>query len=51
LLKWTAIWCHFITRGRENYMIWSKYGGVGENILQETFDDDVTMPNVAPDCY
>jgi hypothetical protein len=31
----------------ENYMIWSKYGGVGENVPQETFDD-VIMPAVTP---
>jgi hypothetical protein len=28
-------------------MIWSKHGEVGENVPQETFDDEI-MPNVAP---
>jgi hypothetical protein len=30
-----------------DYTIWSKNGEVGENVLQENFDD-VIIPNVAP---
>jgi hypothetical protein len=30
-----------------DYTIWSRHWEVGENILQETFDD-VIMPDVAP---
>ena len=38
---------HLITRGfMSNYTIWTMYGEVGVNVLQEN-DDDVAMPDVA----